>query len=272
MLGTRHEQYSHFINGLPFLLNTGLERSRYYRSTENNWHENLEIQLCTSGEGTVLLDGKKYSFIKDDMVVVNANVLHYTGTESDLTYDCLIISTDFCRQAGIDHQTLYIEPLVRSSALVHLFTDLKTIYFNISDPFRIAKLHKIALELLIALAEQHGLQLPAVASRSRKFETVKSTISYLRQHYPHKVTLDEIAKAVLCDKYTLCKDFKKLTGQTIMENLNHYRCIKAIDCLSAGYSVADTAAMCGFENLSFFTQTFKRHMGKLPSEYKKPML
>ena len=268
MLGTRYEEYSHFINGLPFLLNTGLKRSCFYRSTENNWHENLEIQLCTSGQGSVLLDGQKYAFTKDDMVIVNANVLHYTGTETELNYDCLIISTDFCRQAGIDPESLLIEPLVRNPVLMHLFTDLKTVYFDVADSFRIAKLHKITLELLITLAEQHSIRAPAAISRSRKFETVKNTISYIRQHYPHRVTLDEIAKAVLCDKYTLCKDFKKLTGQTIIENLNHYRCIKAIDCLSAGHSVTDTASLCGFENLSFFTQTFKRYVGKLPSEYK----
>jgi len=269
MLGTRHEEYSHFTNGLPFVLNAELERSRYYRSTENNWHENLEVQLCTSGQGSVLLDGQSYSFAKDDIVVVNANVLHYTGTESELTYDCLIISTDFCRQAGILPESLFIKPLLRNSTLVQLFTDLKTVYFDVTDALRIPKLHKITLELLITLAEQHSLQKPALVSQSRKFDTVKNTLSYIREHYAHKVTLDKISKAVLCDKYTLCKDFKKLTGQTIMENLNHYRCIKAIDCLSAGHSVSDTASLCGFENLSFFTQTFKRHIGKLPSEYKR---
>lgn len=272
MLGTRHEEYSDFTNGLPFVFNAELKRSRCYYSTENNWHENLEIQLCTSGQGSVLLDGQRYAFAKDDIVVVNTNVLHYTGTESELTYDCLIISTDFCRQSGIPPETLFIQPLVQDSALVHLVMELKAVYFDTADALRIPKLHKITLELLIALAERHSLQAPSIVSRPRKFETVKNTLSYIRQHYARKITLDEISKTVLCDKYTLCKDFKKLTGQTIMENLNHYRCIKAIDCLSAGHSVTDTASLCGFENLSFFTQTFKRHIGKLPSEYKKPML
>ena len=91
----------------------------------------------------------------------------------------------------------------------------------------------------------------------------------IRENYNKKITLDEISKAVLCDKYALCREFKRLTGQTIIENLNNYRCIKAMGFLNEGYTVAKTAELCGFDNLSFFTKTFKKHIGKLPSEYKK---
>ena len=103
----------------------------------------------------------------------------------------------------------------------------------------------------------------------KNFETVKSVITYIREIYNKKITLDEISKAVLCDKYALCREFKRLTGQTIIENLNNYRCINAMRFLNEGYTVAKAAELCGFDNLSFFTKTFKKYIGKLPSEYKK---
>lgn len=268
MLGTRHEEYQSFTNGLPFVLNVNLERSRYNFSKENNWHDNLEIQICTEGSGTVLLDGKTFPFNKNDIVVVNSNVIHYTGTDSNLTYCCLILSNEFCRQVDIDPSVLIFEPIIKSPALADMLTQLRSIYLNLNTTCRKAKLNNIVLKILIELAEHHTLH-KAATSSAKKYETVKATISYIRDHYNQKITLDDIAKAVLCDKYALCREFKKLTGQTIVENLNNYRSVKAIDYLSDGYTVARTAALCGFDNLSFFTRTFKKYIGKLPSEYKK---
>ncbi|MBQ7045029.1 MAG: helix-turn-helix transcriptional regulator [Clostridia bacterium] len=250
-------------------MNVNLERSRYNFSKENNWHDNLEIQICTEGSGAVLLDGKTFPFNKNDIVVVNSNVIHYTGTDSNLTYCCLILSNEFCRQVDIDPSVLIFEPFIKSPALADMLTQLREIYLTLDTPFRKARLNQTVLKILIELAEHHTVHKATTASSAKKYETVKAAISYIRDHYSQKITLDEIAKAVLCDKYALCREFKKLTGQTIVENLNNYRSVKAIDYLSDGYTVARTAALCGFDNLSFFTRTFKKYIGKLPSEYKK---
>ncbi len=269
MLGTRHEEYRFLTEDLPFVLNTDLKRTYFNRSKENNWHDNLEIQLCTEGCGTVLLNGEKFAFGKNDIVVVNSNILHYTGTDTSLTYNCLIVSTDFCNRVGIDPSILFFDPFIKSAVLVDLLSSLAEIYLNPDVPCRKAKLNKLVLEILIELAEYHTVQKIAIDANTQKYETVKASISYIRDHYSRKISLDEISKAVLCDKYALCRAFKKLTGQTIIENLNNYRCIKAIEYLSAGYTVAQTASLCGFDNLSFFTKTFKKYIGKLPSDYKK---
>ena len=95
MNGVRHEKYANSINGLPFSLNIDIERNQYNLSQEQNWHENIEIQIFTQGKGTVLLNGKRYDVKEDDIVVVNSNVLHYTFTDSHLVYTCIIISNEW---------------------------------------------------------------------------------------------------------------------------------------------------------------------------------
>ncbi len=269
MVGTRYEEYGYLTDGLPFVLNIDLKRTYFNYSEKYNWHDNLEIELCTGGSGSVLLDGEKYEFKKDDIIVVNLNVIHYTGTNTDLTYCCLILSTDFYRKVGLDPQAYIFLPYIKSNVLVDLLNTLKEIYINHAIPFRITKLNELVLEILIELAEHHMIKRIALASENNNYQTVKATIAYIRMNYNKKITLDEIAKEVLCDKYALCREFKLLTGQTIIENLNNYRCIKAIDYLSDGYTVAQAAVLCGFENISFFFKTFKRYIGKLPSSYKK---
>lgn len=271
MLGTRHEEYKHFTDGLPFVLNANIIRTKLNLSAENNWHENLEIQICNEGSGTMLLDGQKITFEKGDIIVVNSDVIHYTGTDDFLNYSCLIIDTDFCKQIGIDTRFLSFAPLIHSSALSGLINTLAELYYDPNISCRIAKLNKTLLEILIELSEHHTVNI-APHHENKKYETVKQTISYIRANYSRKLTLDEISKAVLYDKYALCREFRKLTGQTVIENLNNYRCIKAIDCLTEGHSVAVTASLCGFDNPSFFTRTFKKHFHKLPSEYRRESL
>lgn len=268
MLGTRHEEYKAFHNKLPFVLHESLKRTPYNCSKEQNWHENLEIQFCLMGYGTVLLDGTQYTFQKGDIVVVNPNVIHYTGTDDELTYSCLIISPKFCAQMGFDSSSLLFSPLVKDTNLVGIFRELMSVYSNRNTTYRTAKLNKLLITLLIELSEHHSSSASALAQNNRVFETVKAAVKYIRENYASKITLDEIAKAVLIDKFSLCREFKRITGQTVIENINRYRCIIASELLSNGSSVTETASLCGFENPSFFTKTFKKYTGLLPSDFK----
>jgi len=269
MIGTRYEEYEQLRNGLPFVLNADIERSFYNLSKENNWHENLEIQFYTKGSGTVLLDGKKFPVQEDTIVVVNSNVIHYTGTDKELVYDCLIVGTDFCKQMDFELRLFSFEAVIENAVIAGLLAELKKMYFDLSVSNRIAKLNKLLLQILIELAENHSMLKKDHTEKNKSYERTKLAIMYIRDNYQQRITLDEIARAAACDKYLLCKEFKKYTGQTVFENLNHYRCMKAIDYLTTGYTVAETASLCGFDNFSFFSRTFKKYIGKLPSVYKR---
>ena len=267
MISARYETYQGFPQNLPFILNSDIQRSLSFRSAQPNWHDNVELQLCTQGEGTVLINGLRYPFGEGDIVAVNSNTIHYTSTESQLTYSCLIISTDFCRQMGIDYERLSFSPRIQDPELANLFRHLIQIYHDESTTMRIAQLNKLLLELLIALGKDHIL--PASSTVSGKAsEAVKNTLTYVRMHYASRITLDAIAKEVIFDKFALCREFRKITGQTIFGYLNLYRCLMATQQIENGASVSEAATSCGFENLSFFTKTFKHYMGKLPSACK----
>ena len=266
---TRHEEYAHFAEGLPFVLHLKLKRTPATSSTQQNWHENLEIQLCTGGCGTVLLDGQKYPFLPGDIAVANSNVIHYTNTTDRLEYTCLIVDTAFCRQMGIDPTTLNATPHFQSEKIKTLFGELENLYHEQSNPCRTAELTGVLLQILIEICKRHSAPVKSLSTRTRSFENVKSTIRFLRENYAKKLSLDEIAKNVYTDKFVLSREFKKFTGHTIVNYLNNYRCQKAAEWISEGVSVAEAAWRCGFESPSFFTKIFQKFMGVLPSQYKK---
>lgn len=268
MNGVRYEKYGNSISGLPFSLGINLERNQYNLSKEQNWHENIEIQFFTEGTGTVLINGKKHNVKKDDIVVVNSNVIHYTFTDCRVVYTCIIISNEWCKRMNIDYNSIDFHTLIKSPKLKQMILELIYIYLNSEDILRIAKLNDILIGIMVELVENHSDLNSALPLKSKAFDAVIATIQFIHNNFYKKITLSEVAKVVLFDKYALCREFKKHTGQTIFEYINHYRSIKAAEFLLEGYTVSQAADLCGFENLSFFTKTFKKHIGNTPSKYK----
>ncbi len=268
MDGLRYEKYGNSAENYPLRLSIDIERTPYNSSKEDNWHDNLEIQLCTAGMGTVLLDGKRYKFSKGDTIIVNSNAFHRTFTEDFLKYTCLIINADWCHQMDINYDMLDFTPFIQSDELSDTICNLTNIYLNTDDTLRTAKINEILLQLMIKLTENYSTKKSSLLSDKKCFDIVKAVIIFIQKNYNKKISLEEISAFAHYNKYSLCKEFKKYTGQTVFEYLHDYRTSKAISYLTEGYSVTDAAYLCGFENLSFFTKIFKRCTGKKPSDYK----
>lgn len=264
----RHEEYENVEYTKPFKLFANIERSRSNCSAEMNWHENMEIEICTKGQGVVLLNGKQYPFSQNDIAVVNSDVIHYTGSDTMLVYSALIINSRFFQNLGIDLNAICFEPIVRNAKITDLFLRFQKICLDDNGILKEAKQNDLLLRILIELTENHFTEIKDVV-KSKSFESIKKTISYIRNNYSKKISLDELSKNAAIDKFVLSREFKKFTGQTIVEYVNNFRCQKASNYITSGYNISEAAQMCGFDNLSFFTKTFKKHMGILPSKMKE---
>lgn len=117
--------------------------------------------------------------------------------------------------------------------------------------------------MVLNLLEQ--LSMPASAW-SRK---VRKVNNYLEAHFNQNVSLDELAEFIGTDRYSLCRQYRQLTGVTVMNALRTLRVAKAKEMLLSDYlSVNQIARSCGFESPSYFVQVFKRVVGMTPGEYR----
>lgn len=268
-MNTRYEEYHSSGILLPCTAFLHIHRRFDKPSQATNWHDNPEVQLCIEGEGFVLIDGERYPFKKGDIIVVNSGQVHFTGTDSALTYHCLILDDQFCRMANLPYQQLWFETAFRDEEMEKSILDVVGLYPSEETPCKVTKLQIAVASLLIALRERHTIAVRPKQNPTQGAEGVRASIRYLREHFGEQITLDVLSRAVYMEKCNLCKVFKKLTGQTVIEYLSTYRCEKAKEFLLAGKTVSETAGLCGFHNFSYFTKTFKRNTGKKPSDYKK---
>ena len=128
--------------------------------------------------------------------------------------------------------------------------------------------HLQTLEFLYLLCRDYIVQETHTASPHRG-ELVKTAVIYIRKHLAEPLTLDEIADHTGVNKHYLSRLFKQVLGKTVFETVRVLRCNEAKHRIEEGMSVSDAAHSCGFENLSYFTRTFKKYYQVLPSHCTK---
>lgn len=241
----------------------------YHEKFTMHYHENIEILYFVKGTGMATCGGNHIEVKRGDLLVVNSNELHFLYTTSlELEYYCLIVDKEFCGRFQIDIEEIHLQNLIQDESLV--------IYMKqIIKEMNARKMHyKAAVQGLVILLITHfyrdysiGLLPVLDTTWNHKMDTVKKAIAYIKHHFTKEMTVDEICIHVGFSKYYMCRVFKEVTGQTVVEYINFLRCDYARTLLSSGkYNVKESAEQCGIHNLSYFTKTYKKYMGCLPSK------
>lgn len=228
-----------------------------------NWHDNLELLFCLEGRGKVLCGGRSWEFTPGDLITVNCNAIHRISADRRLCYRVLIVDSGFLMESGIGVRELDFETLVRSEVIRGLFSEYAQA-LEWEEPYRAAAVRGAVLRLVATLARDHARRCPGEPGIADA--GVKQAIAYIRENYSRQLTLEQVADRAGLSKYHFSRVFKRATGMTLTRYINTVRCEQARKLLARGDRVSQAAPACGFENLSYFSATFRSLTGSLPSE------
>ena len=235
-----------------------------------NWHDNLEIQYFYEGRGKVMIDGIIYNVKQGDMAVINSNVTHSAGTDFSLGWYTIVIDSSMLYQAGINFDKILYKPLVDDECAVLHFKELID-NMNSNNKYKKTAVYIKVLELVLYLTQYHTFA--SIVSSNKKHNTeqnIKNAIKYINNNYMNKISLDTVSEEAGLSKYYFLREMKKATGMTLVDYTNKLRCLKAKEMLvKSDSSIGEIAHECGFDNYSYFTKTFKKVTGYLPTQYAK---
>ncbi|AMD02303.1 helix-turn-helix transcriptional regulator [Halomonas chromatireducens] len=98
---------------------------------------------------------------------------------------------------------------------------------------------------------------------------LQRAISYIDQNLHRRIAQQEMATLCGLSAFQFSRFFKRLTGITFQEYLLHRRINEAMRLLAnPKVSITDVCFTVGFRDLSYFTRTFQRYVGKPPSRYR----
>ena len=102
-----------------------------------------------------------------------------------------------------------------------------------------------------------------------QLHTVMDIRRYIDHRYATDIDLDRLSHTGLVSKYHMLRLFRRYYGQTPGQYLTDRRMERAMACLRAGMSVADTCYAVGFGSPSSFSTLFRSRTGLSPTGFQK---
>lgn len=103
--------------------------------------------------------------------------------------------------------------------------------------------------------------------RHREIETVKK---YIYEHYKEELGVEQLADMVYLAPSYLSSVFKKETGQNLSKFIKQYRMERAKDMLeNTNMKIVAVSEAVGYQNVSYFCQSFRECFGVSPQRYRE---
>ena len=129
---------------------------------------------------------------------------------------------------------------------------------------------KILLEyFLIRLIREYNFNINAEEGAEAPL-LINEIIAYVTDNYLERITIDELAFLFKTNRATLCRDFKKSTGKTLVEFVNSKKFEAAkYKILNSSDTFTKIAEELNFESIHYFTRFFKKMSGMTPKDFRK---
>ncbi len=232
---------------------------------------NLEVIHITKGSGKISCDFVDYIAKEGELFIVNADVFSGFSVpeDKDFEYTYLEIDRDFCKFNGIDVSKLRFNENVKDTAAVEKYQKITELY-KLRNEYAEIALRSAVLDLLYTLCTCHVNKNPSVKKKKANVENIRLSVVYIRENLASKLSTAELARASGISEFYFIREFKRITNYTPVTYINYLRCDTARRMLyDSDKSVGEIAALCGFDNMPYFTKTFKKYIGILPSDIKR---
>jgi AraC-like DNA-binding protein len=239
--------------------------------------DTLELMLCRGVTGKVTVGDKQFDMRPggSSVIVVPPGIVHSN-------YITRCGGSMFLLHVSIRHSSKYIGienlmsfPNLRLEHLLHARPRYEEVISFVQhmieydeNIFRCLRELLSIVELLCASIPSIP-QEPIVSHDAIGSEKLRKLIQWTSERYTQRVTLEMAAGEMGFSTTYFCSWFKKITGMTYILYLNQVRVMQACRCLNAGMPLKEAAYACGFEDISYFIQLFKKIQGCTPKSYVK---
>lgn len=250
-----------------------------------HWHEDLEVAIITEGTGLVTAGSQKYTIGPGDGFFINAGVLHSCWDLDHCRLHSLVFHPRLVGGSldSVFYQN-YVLPLTKNQAAEGLFLQQaipwqKDILNAIVSAWQTCAAEAPGFEFHVRAALSEAVFLlcrnlptdtqPQDGKTLRSSERIKEMLQFIHDNFSEELSVAQIARSAAVSESECLRCFRAAIGTTPIRYVKQYRIQRAAQLLTATRErICDIAARCGFQDMSYFTKTFREQKGCTPKEYR----
>ncbi|MFD0862799.1 AraC family transcriptional regulator [Sungkyunkwania multivorans] len=230
-----------------------------------HFHETFCISLITKGIECVKLKNREIYSEAGSFSITNPREVHSNpviDNEIPLSFHTLYLDQHtldtFAQKEGV----FFEKRSFSDETLEVAFFSLKKA-FEKNDPIVLEK----TLKEFIVLLLPHS----SVKANDDDFcfkEDWNLIFEFIDTKFKEKITVEDISRIALMDKFNFSKKFKNTTGMSPMNYILMKRIFSAKAIINKSTNLTDLAYTFNFSDIAHFSKTFKRFVGIAPKQYK----
>ena len=252
-----------------------------------HWHEELEALTVETGTVRVGVHRTEYVLNQGEGCFLNAGVLHTVRMENR-EGACRLHSVVFHpRLIGGSTDSIlwqkYVDPLITDPCRPFVcFSDAENweraaiqavehgwqACAEEAEGFEFEVRNQLS-RLIFLLQSYSTAEKQPSGKRLREEERMKSMLGCIRASYGEELTLGRIAQSANISENECLRCFRSVIGVSPMQYVRQVRLQRAEELLAfTDLKISDIAALCGFQEMSYFAKSFREINGCTPSAYR----
>ena len=250
-------------------------------------HEFTELVVVYEGSGINCVDGFDYPISAGDVFVLHEGTKHSYRETRHLHLCNVLFDSSLLDIKGIDmshlpgyHALFLLEPKLRKSKFntrlrleskellktKSMIEELEREVDGKQPGFRLIS-QSLLLLLIGELSRWHD---QSADKTSGKLMQIAKSIAHMERLYNEPMAIGDLASMANMSERAFYRIFQEATGITPNQYLTNLRLSQACELLKhSKMSITDIAYECGFQDNSYMTRQFKKHLGSTPSAYRK---
>ncbi len=253
--------------------------------TVGDSHNFCELLYIDKGKITVHSENYSGELSDNQLLIHRPNEVHSLTCSTEIAPNVIIIGFECFSEALAPFATTpYTLTTEHKKLLAEIMKEGMNVYAppydmpNLLDmqkrdefPFGADQMIKLKLEaFLITLVRDIQKPVVSIHDKISTDSRLSEIEQYLNEHYTEKILLDNICFLFGTNKTTLCRNFKREYGSTLLDYCNNLKIREAKALLrEAKLSVTEISEQLGFNSIHYFCRLFKIKTGQSPKDYAK---